>query len=237
MELQVLHGHTQRQAAAAMANRVSVRSIQRFGQRLRQLGHVHPFARLGKSFGWSPEEQIAVQDYVDNNRDIYLDELVQVIVMISGRLVTERAVWWLLKRMRLSRKKLSKVAHARSEAERAEYVAHMRAMGYLPEQLVFFDETGTNTRDWCRNFGRSLRCVPFLVLVRRRAVQPPPAPWANGHLCVTAAWPRAVACRARRSSRSSGGPATTFWPPSAATVSAPWRFTLSATTSTPSCTS
>lgn len=82
--------------------------------------------------------------------------------------------------MGITRKRLSRVACARSELQRLQYVMHMQAMGYQPEHLAFLDETGTKTREWQRAFGRSVRCghdclMCFIAAVP--AASPQPCAW------------------------------------------------------------
>lgn len=110
--------------------------------------------------------------------DIYLDELAVAIVALIGRDVTERCVWRLLRRLGYTRKRLKRIAHRRSEEERIAYIEQMRAMGYLPEQLVFFDETGTRTRDWRREFGYALRWLALHPIYKR------PTTHTTAHCCL-----------------------------------------------------
>ena len=187
VELTQARGWSQAQALAGGANRVGLRSLQRYLERFRTLGHVRQYARTGKAFGWSKDEQHAISLYLKDNPDTYLNELVVVIAGLIGRAVTIQGVWWLLKRMGITNKRLSKTARARCEIARAAYVQHMVAQGYVAEQLVFFDETGTNTRGFHRTMGYALRSVPLRslsFLSRPRSDPPAPPNTCNHRLCL-----------------------------------------------------
>jgi len=150
-------------------------SVYRWIKQWHRYGHLDNFPRY-RDFGWSKKQQARIVDWIEgtggkdqDHRDLYLDELVEFIAEAFGRLVTERAVFYLLRRMGYTRKKLSVHASARCALERQDFVRHMLQEGYAAEQLVFADETGTNTRDWVRSVGyakRGMRASKALPLIR-----------------------------------------------------------------------
>jgi hypothetical protein len=51
----------------------------------------------------------------------------------------------LVRRLGLTRKKLHMIARARCEEERADYIDYLLEQGFTLEELVFMDESATNT--------------------------------------------------------------------------------------------
>ncbi|KLO04146.1 hypothetical protein SCHPADRAFT_797458, partial [Schizopora paradoxa] len=72
--------------------------------------------------------------------DAYLDELRKELEAVSGTKVSDSTVWRALQRSGYTMKKLTKVAIERNELKREEFRQHM-ALSYLPDQLVFVDES------------------------------------------------------------------------------------------------
>jgi transposase len=162
VELSFGQGKKNKQIYEDLGRKVSLSSIKRFVRSAREKGHVNPLPRPGRMSGFNLQEWKFVRDYVDQHVDVYLDELAEEIGNRFGHYVSEKTVWKLLDKMNYTRKKLKRIAHKRSEQERADYAQRMQDRGYRRGQLLFVDETGTKKRDYERNMGRALRCViPF----------------------------------------------------------------------------
>lgn len=104
-----------------------------------------------------------LQNEVKGTCDAYLDELRKELVAVTGKPVSDSTVWRALRRSGYTMKKvcniianlllplaktctkLTKVAIERNELKREEFRQHM-ALSYLPDQLVFVDESACDRR-------------------------------------------------------------------------------------------
>ena len=90
---------------------------------------------------------------VRQNPDYFLDELLHLLKtnrFISVQYVT---IHWELEHVRVSYKKLKRIAKERNEDLRADFVARMAQ--YAPEELGFLDETSKDDLTPSRHCGRS----------------------------------------------------------------------------------
>ena len=144
--------------------RFVAKSIKNWIRRWEEWGHAEEFGRGGQRSQFTMAQEARIVSWIDgrdgedrDHRDLYLDELQQFILQALGIVMSESGTWYLLRRLGYFRKKLHMIASGRSEIDRAEFIQMLMAEGYSLDQLVFMDETGTNTRDWKRQWGYALR--------------------------------------------------------------------------------
>ena len=144
--------------------RFCAKSVRRWMRRFHLEGSCAKYMRGGKKFGWTLLQLAVIEEWIsgsdtENHRDFYLDELCDFIGAQFGIYCSLSGAHYLVTRMQFTRKKLHVVAKQRDEHKRVEYAEFIAAQGYHADQLVFMDESGTNTRDWHRDWGYSLRSV------------------------------------------------------------------------------
>ncbi|VDC07111.1 unnamed protein product [Peniophora sp. CBMAI 1063] len=88
------------------------------------------------------------------NPTYFLDELLDLTRKNRFISVHFTTIFNELKRLRVSRKKLRRIAAERDELARAAYVGRMAQ--YLPEELGFIDEVSKDERTLGRHYGRAL---------------------------------------------------------------------------------
>ena len=135
---------------------VSSRSVRRYPTLFEETGDVSPAiqqhgpGRILDAF----EEMSLIQSLV-SRPEMYLEELRQELIQITGTDVSVSTICKTLKRLGFSRKKLKQVALQRSEEHRQ---AFLKGMSYLTaDMLVWTDECGSNRRNEVRQYGYSLR--------------------------------------------------------------------------------
>ncbi|CAD6978841.1 unnamed protein product [Tilletia controversa] len=88
---------------------------------------------------------------LDQCADLMLDELAEDMVVVGGPKVTKSLLSRTLQRLEITRKRLKRRA---SEANLAfEAACRLRMAQYLPEQLIFVDESGFDSRTGQRRYG------------------------------------------------------------------------------------
>ena len=102
------------------------------------------------------EELTILQSFL-NNPGIYLNEVQEELLDVTGKWVSCATVCRTAQRLGLTRQKMKKIAIRRSEVLRAKYMAEIEA--FDPDMLVFLDETGCDRRNQIRQFGYGLRGI------------------------------------------------------------------------------
>ena len=90
---------------------------------------------------------------IRQNPDYFLDELLYLLKTNRFISVHYTTIYRTLERVRVSRKKLQRVARERDEDQRAEFIARMAR--YSPEELGFIDEVSRDERVVGRHYGRA----------------------------------------------------------------------------------
>ena len=99
-------------------------------------------------------DEFITLEAVTNRPAIYLCEIQRLVEQTTGTTISESAICRFLHKNNFSRKKLQRVARQRNEELRAQFSSDCSL--YLPEMLVFIDETGSDRRHTMRKFGYSL---------------------------------------------------------------------------------
>ena len=135
---------------------VSTRSVRRFLALFEETGDVSPaIQQRGLPRSLDAFEEMSLIQSLLNKPEMYLEELRQELIEISGTDVSVSTICKTLKRLGFSRKKLRQVALQRSEEQRLEF---KEEMAYLDaDMLVWIDECGSNRRNEVRKYGYSLR--------------------------------------------------------------------------------
>ena len=135
---------------------VSTRSVRRFLALFEETGDVSPaIQQRGPPRSLDAFEEMSLIQSLLNKPEMYLEELRQELIEISGTDVSVSTICKTLKRLGFSRKKLRQVALQRSEEQRLEF---KEEMAYLDaDMLVWIDECGSNRRNEVRKYGYSLR--------------------------------------------------------------------------------
>jgi transposase len=89
------------------------------------------------------------------NPDYFLDELLHLLKTNRFISVHYTTIFRELEHLRMSRKKLKKIALERDELQRADFIARMAQ--YQPDELCFIDEMSRDARSIGRRYGRSRR--------------------------------------------------------------------------------
>lgn len=100
-------------------------------------------------------DELYVIGLVLENPGMYLQEICQEIYNVTCKQVSASTVCRLLARHGFTRKKIQKVAKQRSVALRALFMARMRS--YDRNLLVWVDETGSDHRDYTRQYGYAIQ--------------------------------------------------------------------------------
>ena len=96
-------------------------------------------------------DEFIILDAVTNRRAIYLCEIQRLVEQTTGTTISESAISRFLHKNNFSHKKLQCVARQRNEEQFS-----CDCSLYLPEMLIFIDETGSDRRHAMRKFGYSL---------------------------------------------------------------------------------
>ena len=135
---------------------VSTRSVRRYLTLFEETGDVSPaIQQHGPPRTLDAFEEISLIQSLLNKPEMYLEELRQELIQITGADVCVSTICKTLKRLGFSRKKMRQVALQRSEEQRLELkeeVAYLDA-----DMLVWIDECGSNRRNEVRKYGYSLR--------------------------------------------------------------------------------
>ncbi len=135
---------------------VSSRSVRRYIALFDETGEVSPVSQQhGPPRTLDALEEMTLVQSLLNKPDMYLQELKQELIQVTGTNVSLSTVCRTLKRLGFSRKKLRHIAVQRSEERRLEF---MEEMAYFnSDMLVWTDECGSDRRNEIRKYGYSLR--------------------------------------------------------------------------------
>ena len=130
-------------------------------------------------------QKFVIMQTVLDNPSAYLREICTELLVKTGTTVSESAICRFFQRNNFSRKKLHMVAKQRNEQLRLSFISDCEI--YLPEMMVFVDETGSDNRDSMRKFGYALkgqRASSRRLLCRGKRVNSVAAMDMNGVICV-----------------------------------------------------
>ena len=161
---------------------VSSRTVRRYLALFDETGDVSPVVQLhGPTRAMDAFEEMSLIQSLLNKPDMYLEELRQELIQISGTDVSVSTICKTLKRLGFSRKKLRQVALQRSEERRQEF---MEEMAYLDaDMLVWLDECGSTRRNEVRKYGYSLRGltpISYKLIVRGQRLSAIPVVTTRG---------------------------------------------------------
>ena len=148
-----------------VASRLSVdpSTVWRVVQRFEEHGTVDScYTHEGPPKTLTALDKFIILEAVTNRPAIYLCEIQRLVEQTTGTTISESAICRFLHKNNFSRKKLQRVARQRNEELRAQFSSDCSL--YLPEMLVFIDETGSDRRHTMRKFGYSYGCHVLLVV-------------------------------------------------------------------------
>ena len=135
---------------------VSSRSVRRYLTLFEETGDVPPaIYQHGPSRALDSFKEMSLIQSLLNKPDMYLKELRQELIQISGTDVSLSTICRTLKRLGFSRKKLRQIALQRSEEQRLKFKGKISYLN--ADMLVWIDECGSNRRNEIRKYGYSLR--------------------------------------------------------------------------------
>ena len=138
---------------------VSDRTVHRYAERFLVTGHVHPFERRNGCYcKLSDDDQLLVLELISCHPGIYLRELQAELQRVRGIVVDVSTICCTIRKLGLSRQRITHIALQQSEVKRVEYVAEMSA--FDPSTIVWIDETGCDRRSTLRYFGYGIRGLP-----------------------------------------------------------------------------
>ena len=111
--------------------------------------------RSGRTRHLDKEDLDYLLELVQINPDYFLDEFLTLLRTNRFISIHYTTIHRELARLRVSRKKLKKIAIERDELRRADFIARMGM--YSPEEIGFIDETSKDSRSVGRRFGRSVK--------------------------------------------------------------------------------
>ena len=161
---------------------VSSRTVRRYLALFDETGNVSPVVQQhGPTRAMDAFEEMSLIQSLLNKPDMYLEELRQELIQISGTDVSVSTICKTLKHLGFSRKKLRQVALRRSEERRQEF---MEEMAYLDaDMLVWLDECGSTRRYEVRKYEYSLRGltpISYKLLVRGQRLSAIPVVTTRG---------------------------------------------------------
>jgi len=137
---------------------ISERSVLRYAERFRVTGQVEKSVRHNGCYSkLSESDKYLLVDLVLSSPGIYLREL-QVELQKAGSLIDISTICRTIKKMGLSRQKITHVALQQSEFLRVEFIAEMAA--FDPAMILWIDETGCDRRNALRHYGYGIRGLP-----------------------------------------------------------------------------
>ena len=136
---------------------VSERTIYRYVERFRLTGDVKQYPKKdGPSHVISEHEELYVLDLVLSSPGIYLKEVQCYLFGYTGTWLHESTICRTLKRLGLTRQKISHLALQRSETKRIEFMAEVM-MTFQSNLFLWIDETGCDRRNALRIHGYGSR--------------------------------------------------------------------------------
>lgn len=115
--------------------------------------------------------ELTIIGMILNDPTLYLDELCQRVLDVTGMSVSPPTVCRLMRRYGITRKRIRQVALQRCDALRGAFMAQCTV--FSRNQLVWVHETGSDKRDHIRKYGYSIRettPVTHRLLVRGQRV-------------------------------------------------------------------
>lgn len=138
---------------------VNTRTVQRYTEKFMATSDVLPKAHKN---GPDPElcefEQLTLVNIVLARPGVYLHELQQELVMLTGTEVHVSTICRTLKRLGLTRQKIKQITLQRNDDKRGEFMAEMAT--YDPAMFLWVDETGCDRRKLIREYGYGIRGIP-----------------------------------------------------------------------------
>lgn len=114
-----------------------------------------PSQRRGRKRFLDKEDLDYLLELIRANPDYFLDEFLSLLQTNRFISVHYTTIHRELSRLRVSRKKLKKIALERNEICRADFIGRMAS--YSPEEIGFIDETSKDCRSVGHRYGRSVR--------------------------------------------------------------------------------
>jgi transposase len=111
--------------------------------------------RRGRECFLHKEDLSYLLELVNVNPDYFLDEFLSLLQRNRFISIHYTTIHCELLRLRVSQKKLQKIAIEHDELRRADFIARM-AM-YSPDEIAFIDETSKDCRSVGRRYGRSVK--------------------------------------------------------------------------------
>ena len=122
-------------------------------------GHVHPFGRRNGCYcKLSDDDQLLILELIMRYPGIYLRELQTKLQRVRGVVVVASTICRTIRKLDLSRQRISHIAIQQSELKCGDYIAEMSA--FDPAMIVWIDETGCDRRNVLCHFGYSIRGLP-----------------------------------------------------------------------------
>ena len=107
---------------------VSERTVHRYAERFLVTGHVIPFERRnGCCCKLSDDDQLLIFELISCHPGIYLRELQAELQRVRGVVVDVSTICRTIRKLGLSRQRISHIALQQSEVKRVEFVAEMSA--------------------------------------------------------------------------------------------------------------
>ena len=137
---------------------VSERTVQRYAERFCVTGHVDPFARRnGCYLKLSDGDQLLILELTMRYPGIYLRELQAELQRVRGVMVAASTICRTVRKLGLTRQRISHIALQQSELTRVEYIAEMSA--FDPAMIMWIDETGCDRRNALHHYGYGIRGI------------------------------------------------------------------------------
>ncbi|GBC06294.1 hypothetical protein RclHR1_06740010 [Rhizophagus clarus] len=115
----------------------------------------NPFKGVfGRKKLFNRNDMYILRSLIKDKFNWYLDELTHEMENLTGKRASISTLWRSLRYLGITRKKLQKEAYERSEIIRAHYLGVI-GESYIPNQLIFIDESAKNERSLSRFYGYS----------------------------------------------------------------------------------
>jgi transposase len=135
---------------------MSKRSVDRYIALYQSTGTVEPSKqRHGPPCVLSEFEQISLLQSLVNKPTMYLEELQSELYELTGTWVHVSTICRTVQHLRLTRKKVQRIALQCSEELQLQFMAEISM--FDPEMIIWVDETGSARRNSVRSYGYSLK--------------------------------------------------------------------------------
>ena len=138
--------------------RISQSTVARILDRFERTGTVHQNEATPRAHSLHKHDEYMLVQMISENPSIYLREVRQKLLDVTGVDASETTICRTLKRLGFTRKKVQHVALQRCDMLIAEYQAEVSM--YDSSLFVFVDETGSDSKDTLRRYGYSIRGYP-----------------------------------------------------------------------------